>query len=65
MTRDDIIRLALMGERSIKQRIEWAVNMEREDCAKVCENGTFLHDFSPEAKYSRACARAIRARGQE
>lgn len=38
--------------------------MEREACAKVCENGTFLHDFSPEAVYSRACARAIRARGQ-
>ena len=38
---------------------------EREACAKVCENGTFLHDFSPEAVYSRACARAIRARGKE
>ena len=38
--------------------------VEREACAKVCENGTFLHDFSPEAVYSRACARAIRARGQ-
>ena len=37
---------------------------EREACAKVCENGTFLHDFSLEAVYSRACARAIRARGQ-
>jgi hypothetical protein len=37
---------------------------ENEACAKVCENGTFLHDFSPEAVYSRACARAIRARGQ-
>ena len=36
---------------------------EREACAEVCENGTFLHDFSPEAVYSRACARAIRARG--
>jgi hypothetical protein len=31
---------------------------EREACAKVCENGTFLHDFSPEAKYSKACAAA-------
>jgi hypothetical protein len=43
---------------------EIGVAAEREACAKVCENGTFLHDFSPEAKYSRACARAIRARGQ-
>jgi len=38
---------------------------EREACAKVCENGTFLHEFSPEAVYSRACAKAIRARGQQ
>lgn len=37
---------------------------EREACAKVCENGTFLHEFSPEAKYGRACARAIRERGR-
>lgn len=43
------------------ERIEIA---EREACAKVCENGTFLHDFSREAVYSRACARAIRAKGQ-
>jgi hypothetical protein len=45
-------------------RLKEAVEAEREACAKVCENGTFLHDFSPEAVYSRACARAIRARGQ-
>lgn len=38
---------------------------EREACAKVCENGTFLHEFSPEAKFSRACARAIRARREQ
>ena len=43
---------------------EKLVELEREACAKVCENGTFLHEFSPEAVYSRACAKAIRARGQ-
>lgn len=49
---------------SWQEGYEIGVAAEREACAKVCENGTFLHDFSPEAVYSRACARAIRARGQ-
>jgi hypothetical protein len=49
---------------SWQEGYEIGVATEREACAKVCENGTFLHDFSPEAVYSRACARAIRARGQ-
>jgi len=54
MTRDDIIRLALMGERSMKQRIEWAVDMEREACAVIAFNAeTYLE-----------AAAAIRARGQ-
>jgi hypothetical protein len=49
---------------SWQEGYEIGVATEREACAKVCENGTFLHDFSPEAVYSRACARGIRARGQ-
>ena len=78
MNRDDIIRMAREAgfpERrafsdlsDLYPRLERFANLvaaaEREACAKVCENGTFLHDFSPEAVYSRACARAIRARGQ-
>ncbi len=36
---------------------------EREACAQVAENGNFLHDDSPEAKFGKACAAAIRARG--
>jgi hypothetical protein len=40
------------------------VASEREACAKVAENGRFLHDDSPEAKFGKACAAAIRARGQ-
>jgi len=38
---------------------------EREACAKVAENGRFLHDDSLEARFGKACAAAIRARGQE
>ena len=80
MTRDDIIRMAREAgfesnslgmtytSGSLLDLLERFANLvaaaEREACAKVCENGTFLHDFSPEAVYSRACARAIRARGQ-
>ena len=48
----------------VERFAELVAAAEREACAKVCENGTFLHDFAPEAVYSRACARAIRARGQ-
>ena len=76
MTRDDIIRMATQcqlvnaGNReglymdALAEFAALVAAAEREACAKVCENGTFLHDFSPEAVYSRACARAIRARGQ-
>jgi hypothetical protein len=38
---------------------------EREACAKIAENGNFLHDDSPEAKFGKACAAAIRARSQK
>jgi hypothetical protein len=41
------------------------VASEREACAKVAENGRFLHDDSPEARFGKSCAAAIRARGQE
>jgi hypothetical protein len=41
---------------------ERAVAAEREACAKVCENGLFLHDNAPDALFGKACARAIRAR---
>ena len=80
MTKDDITRMARetgclnvadYGRKSyefqpeeLERFAELVAATEREACAKVCENGTFLHDFSPEAVYSRACARAIRARGQ-
>ena len=38
---------------------------ENEACAKVSENGCFLHDDSPEARFGKACARAIRARREQ
>ena len=46
--------------------IAWAngAYKEREACAKVCEGGNFLHDEAPDARLGKACAAAIRARGQ-
>jgi hypothetical protein len=38
---------------------------ENEACAKVSENGCFLHDDSPEARFGKACAAAIRARREQ
>jgi hypothetical protein len=47
------------------QAVKQAVEAEREACAKVAESGRFLHDASPEARFGKECASAIRARGQE
>ncbi len=38
---------------------------ENEACAKVVDDGRFLHDDSPEAKFGKACAAAIRARREQ
>lgn len=32
----------------------------REECAEVAENGRFLHDDAPDARFGKACAQAIR-----
>lgn len=74
MTRDDIIRMAReAGFEHIAEADYWhplferfanlVAAAEREACAKVTEDGRFLHDDSPEARFGKACARAIRARG--
>jgi hypothetical protein len=33
---------------------------ERERCAKIAEGGCFLHDDAPDARFGKACAKAIR-----
>lgn len=63
MTRDDIINLSMMGERTIKQRIEWAVDMEREECAKICDAAQ-LFGNTDERWAAKCCSEAIRARVQ-
>ncbi len=80
MTKDDIIRMAREAGLHLATDVHWmpiigleyaqkfaaiVAAAEREACAKVSENGCFLHDDSPEARFGKACAAAIRARGQE
>ena len=42
--------------------VQRAVELEREECAKVAEGGSFLHADSPAAKFGKDCAAAIRRR---
>ena len=58
MTHDEIIEMAIQGHASTRDAIRWAINQEREACAKLIEshgqtlaNGLMLTE-------------AIRARGQ-
>ena len=43
------------------EKLEWAMRLEREACAKVCEE---LEDDGGEWDIQQQCANAIRARGQ-
>jgi hypothetical protein len=46
------------------ERTAILIRGEREACAKVCEDGNFLHAEAPDARFGKACATAIRNRGQ-
>jgi 3-deoxy-D-arabino-heptulosonate 7-phosphate (DAHP) synthase class II len=54
--------MAFMKEQleSVPALIAAAVINERERCAKVAENGVFLHEDSPAARFGKECAAAIR-----
>jgi hypothetical protein len=58
------------AEANAKSNASWAmmcekmVVIEREACAKVCEDGNFLHAEASDARFGKACATAIRNRGQ-
>ena len=55
MTQDEIIEMAIQGHASTRDAIRWAMNQEREACAKVCD------EHADDPVY---CGDAIRARGQ-
>jgi len=73
MTEDEIIKTAIQGHASTRDAIRWAIQQEREACAKVCEEDlrdAYLRQGKPardEAMLCAAiadCANAIRARGE-
>lgn len=45
---------------ALEAALQEAINAERERCAKVIENGSFLHDQSPAALFAKEAAAAIR-----
>jgi hypothetical protein len=51
--------------RAAPPSIEAAVKAEREACAKLLENGRFLHDEAPAKILAKEAAKAIRARGEK
>jgi hypothetical protein len=59
MTREDIIALALAGKQNLRDRISYAIDLEREACAKVCDK---LGDEYADTN-AADCAFAIRERG--
>ncbi len=70
MTQDEIIEMAIQGHASTRDAIRWAMNQEREACAKLCET-LGVHPAlnvwcgGPDwYKHGKDCAAAIRARGQ-
>lgn len=61
MTQDEIIELAIQGHASTRDAIRWAMNQEREACAKECEDYGRAEEMQA---IGNDYAEAIRARGQ-
>jgi hypothetical protein len=69
MSTDEIVEQAIQGHTSTRDAIRWAIEQEREACAKVCEEGTG-EPLSYTAlkiclKERNRIAKAIRARGEK
>ena len=62
MTRDEIIRMALAGEQSLKDRISYAIALEREECAKLLDEMAAADKLS---NYYQVAAVRIRERGNQ
>ena len=59
MNTDEIIETAIRGHASTRDAIRWAIQQEREACAKLCEE----HPYG--LSHFVICAAAIRARGND
>ena len=55
MTEDEIVETAIQGHASTRDAIRWAIQQEREACAKLCETECAQND-------GITCAEAIRER---
>jgi hypothetical protein len=63
MNTEKIIETAIQGHASTRDAIRWAIQQEREACAKICE---YLDaQYEGEDVLGTWCADAIRARGNE
>ena len=70
MTQDEIIEMAIQGHASTRDAIRWAMNQEREACAKLFEltdlgglkSDVWLQNYT--ATMLDGYAKAIRARKQ-
>ena len=62
MTQDEIIELSIQGHASTRDAIRWAMNQEREACAKVCEEYETNNDIAD--TWLNIVSEVIRARGQ-
>ena len=57
MTREDIIDLALAGKQNLRDRISYAIDLEREACAKVLDEMAAKDKLT---NYFKVAALAIR-----
>jgi hypothetical protein len=63
MNTEEIIETAIQGHASTRDAIRWAIQKEREACAKLCEEHPYgLNMFNG---HFVICAAAIRARGND
>jgi hypothetical protein len=63
MNIDQIIETAIQGHASTRDAIRWAMEQEREACAKLCD--AIDAEYEGEDVLATWCATAIRARGNE
>ena len=71
MTQDEIIEMAIQGHASTRDAIRWAMNQEREACAKLVEDSWMAFSKTPNRRLDitpfpelEYVAKVIRARGQ-
>jgi len=65
MNTDEIIEIAIQGHASTRDVIRWAIQQEREACAKVCYDLMCKENPYDRWEGMKWCMDAIRARGRE